>query len=1041
MNDLARVAGGGDIAHGADGTMLIPPPARERCLFGEVVRPRHPHAATLRRFDAEAARAVPDVVAVVARGNFLAVVARSPAQAAAGAAALRPVWSEAGGRTDQRVPRRRRVVASHGDAASALAAASMQLEQDYRWPLAGIAPPAATAIADWRDGELRVWLPDSRPGALRVELAKLLGIAETAVALICWHDGAHMAAMADMADVSGAAARASVSHHAAADAALLAQAVGGPVRVRFDAAAFDDAAGWITTRIASATTGGEPDGEAAAISAYQVTATAMPVQARPLASIQTGTPSAVSDVGGSDDAGLVPPYRIDHLEAVSADMAPTAVAIAINPLAGAVAQVFARESHLDEAAALAGVDPVALRLNHLQDERGAALVRQVARQAGWQAPAQRSVSRAASRDVSAGVRRGRGFAYASLVDADGAQPTHSWAAWVADVEVDAFSGEVSVTRVTLGHDSAVSTSTPSRSSLPSPSPSPSPGRTQAAAPALEHDIAEATRQLTAQAPSFDRWATAADAATALPAAVGTLAPEVRVVGGLTTTAGLRGSAAATLPAAAAIANAIFDATGVRLREPPFSGERVRLALAGEHTEDAPARRKRQWLIAAGAAIAGLCATVMPWRSAIAPVAPPEPGFYSAATIERGRLVAAAGDCAVCHTAPNGAKNAGGLPLETPFGTIYSTNITPDVDTGIGNWSYAAFERAMREGVHRDGRRLYPAFPYTAFAKISEGDMRALYAYLMSAEPVHAPAPKTELAFPFSLRPLMAGWNLLFHRNEPFQPDPSRSVQWNRGAYLAEGLGHCSACHSPRNAFGAEKGGRAYLTGGEAEGWEAPALTSLSRAPIPWTEEDLFQYLRTGYSSRHGAAAGPMAPVVEELAQLPESDVRAIAHYVASFNAPPPDAATLDRQARVLEQRSATLARTMTGPADRLYQSACAVCHQSDQGVPMFGAKPSLALNTNLHGDKPDNVIQAVLKGIPAPPSNALGDMPGFADSFDDRQVAELVHYLRARFAPDKPAWQGVDEAVARIRGSASTGANGSIGTKGPNGPKGSHGGQ
>lgn len=1004
MNDLARVPGGGELAEGAGVTMPVcPAPAREQWLYGEVVRPRHVDGATLRRFEAEAARAVPDVLAVVSRGNFLAVVARSPAQAAAGAAALRPAWADVGGRGGQRVPGRRRVLVSQGNAASALAAAPARLEQDYRWPLAGIAPPAATAIADWRDGELRVWLPDSRPGALRAELAKLLAISENAVTLIGWHDSGH-----DSADIVGRAAQASVSHHAAADAALLAQVVGGPVCVRFDAAAFDDAAGWITTRIASATTRRGPDGEAAAICAYQVAATAMPVQTRPLASIQTGTPCAVSDVGGEHDVGLVPPYSIDHFEAVSVDTRPTAAAIAVNPMAGAVAQVFARESHLDEAAALAGVDPVALRLHHLQDERGAALVRQVARQAEWQTPAQRAVSR----DASAAVRRGRGFAYASVLDADGDQPTQSWAAWVADVEVDAFSGEVSVTRVTLGHDSVAST------------PAPSPGVTRTAAPALEHDIAEATRQLTAEAPSFDRWPTASHDAAALPATVGTLAPEVRVVGGLTTTAGLRGSAAATLPAAAAIANAIFDATGVRLREPPFSGERVRLALGANRAGAEPARRKRNWMLAAGAAIAGLCATVMPWRSAIAPVAPSEPGFYSAATIERGRLVAAAGDCAVCHTAPNGAKNAGGLPLETPFGTIYSTNITPDVDTGIGNWSYAAFERAMREGIHRDGRRLYPAFPYTAFAKISEGDMRALYAYLMSAEPVRAQAPKTELAFPFNVRPLMAGWNLLFHRNEPFQTDPARSVQWNRGAYLAEGLGHCSACHSPRNVFGAEKGGRAYLTGGEAEGWQAPALTSLSRAPIPWTEEDLFQYLRTGYSSRHGAAAGPMAPVVEELAQLPESDVRAIAHYVASFHAPTPDAATLDQQARTLEQRSATLARTMTGPADRLYQSACAVCHQSEQGVPMFGVKPSLALNTNLHGDKPDNVIQAVLKGIPAPRSNALGDMPGFADSFDDRQVAELVHYLRARFAPDKPAWQGVDEAVTRIRGSAAIAAHG-----------------
>lgn len=1019
MNDLARVPDPGELTEAARvATPVCPPPAREQWLFGEVVRPHDLHGARLRRFDADAARAVADVVAVVSRGNFLAVVARSPAQAAAGAAALRPVWAEVGGRADRRVPRRRRMLASRGDAASALASAASRLERDYRWPLAGMAPPAATAIADWREGELRVWLPDSRPGALRAELAKLLEISEAAVTLICWHEDEHDGGH-DGADITGRLAQASVSHHAAADAALLAQAVGAPVQVRFDAAAFDDAAGWMTTRIASATSTGEPGSDAVGLFAYQATATTMPLHVRPLASIQTGTPSAVSDVGSDEALGLVPPYRFDHLEVASTDTVHTSAApIAVNPLAEAVAHVFAHESHLDEAAAVGGVDPVALRLRHLHDERGAALVRQVAQQAGWQSPAQR----ASAREPAAGVRRGRGFAYASVLEADGDKPMHSWAAWVADVEVDAFSGEVSVTRVTVGHDSAASAASPSAFAPRDAAPS------LEHALELEHDIAQATRRLTADKHAFDNGSIAsadpsADS-SALPATLGTFAPEVRVVGGLTTTAGLRGSAAATLPAAAAIANAIFDATGVRLREPPFSGERVRLALAGDRAGAVPSRRKRHWLLAAGAAVAGLCATVMPWRSAIAPVAPPEPGFYSAATIERGRLVAAAGDCAVCHTAPNGAKNAGGLPLETPFGTIYSTNITPDVDTGIGNWSYAAFERAMREGIHRDGRRLYPAFPYTAFARISEGDMRALYAYLMSAEPVRAPAPKTELAFPFNLRPLMAGWNLLFHRNEPFQPDPSRSVQWNRGAYLAEGLGHCSACHSPRNAFGAEKGGRAYLTGGQAEGWEAPALTSLSRAPIPWTEEDLFQYLRTGYSARHGAAAGPMAPVVDELAQLPESDVRAIAHYVASFNPSVPDAATIEQQARELQQRSATLARTMTGTADRLYQSACAVCHQPDQGVPMFGVKPSLALNTNLHSDKPDNVIQAVLKGIPAPSSNALGDMPGFADSFDDRQVAELVHYLRARFAPDKPAWQGVDQAITRIRTGAATGAHG-----------------
>jgi nicotinate dehydrogenase subunit B len=471
--------------------------------------------------------------------------------------------------------------------------------------------------------------------------------------------------------------------------------------------------------------------------------------------------------------------------------------------------------------------------------------------------------------------------------------------------------------------------------------------------------------------------------------------------------------AATLPAAAAVANAIYDATGVRLREPPFSADRIRLALDAQQPEKR--RSKRGWFAAAAAAAAGLCATVLPWRAPIAPVAPQEPGFYSAATLERGRLVAAAGDCAVCHTAPGGVKNAGGLALETPFGTVYSTNITPDVETGIGNWSFAAFERAMREGIHRDGRRLYPAFPYTAFAKISDADMQSLYAYLMSSDPVKADVPRTELAFPFNIRPLLAGWNLLFHRNEQFQPDAARSAKWNRGAYLAEGLGHCSACHSPRNPLGGERGNRHYLTGGTAEGWDAPALTALSRAPVPWTEDALFTYLRGGYAVHHGAAAGPMAPVVEELALLPESDVRAIAHYVASFSAPPPAPAEITAQAAQYERRSAEVATTLGGSAARLYQSACAVCHQSDQGMRQFGVKPSLALNTNLHSDRPDNVIQVLLQGMPAPPNSTLGAMPSYADSLDDQQIVALAQYLRARFAPDKPAWQDVEATVARLR--------------------------
>ena len=198
----------------------------------------------------------------------------------------------------------------------------------------------------------------------------------------------------------------------------------------------------------------------------------------------------------------------------------------------------------------------------------------------------------------------------------------------------------------------------------------------------------------------------------------------------------------------------------------------------------------------------------------------------------------------------------------------------------------------------------------------------------------------------------------------FQPDATKSEVWNRGAYLVEGLGHCSACHSPRNALGAEKA-NAYLAGGFAEGWEAPALTSLSQAPIPWSEDELYAYLRTGESRLHGVAAGPMAPVVKELAALPDSDIRAMAVYLASFNETAIDRAAQQALAAKLEAATGTRASAASSVGARLYQGACAVCHEVG-GAPLFGSRPSLALNSNLHSAVPDNLIQVILHGIAKP---------------------------------------------------------------------------
>lgn len=949
-------------------------------LHGYAVRPAG-GSGRLAGFDADAARRCEGVIDIVVRGDFLAVVAGSPDQARTAAVALRPAWEIPEHRAALTASRLQRV-ASHGDAGAALARSQSRIDATYRWPLMSPRADAmGAATADWHDGVLRVWLACAQPAALRLELAALLGIAEARVSIICDPD--------PLAQHDSFCAR-----QAAADAALMARAVGRPVRVTFRATDPGASAPKLMLDVS---------GAISPASAYRIAASASAQASTPLALVQTGTSLPFADAVQVEPS-LIPPYAFEHLDVSATRPLDVPADVA------ARGQVFAHESHLDELATRADIDPVTLRLQWLDDATGSALIERVAAQSTWNGPLQGHAQ------GDGAIRRGRGFAYASVIDVEDGRPARTWSAWVADVEVDSRTGDISVTRVTVGHErEAHALAAPARPT------------------SLHDDVTVATRQLTVAGSAHDDWGDLASADASFPLATHepthAIAPQTRV----DVVGALAGSASATLPAAAAVANAIHDATGIRLREPPFSAGQIRQALADESTgRDTP--RKRRWLLAALApltALAGLCATVMPWRAAIAPVAPPEPGFYSAATIERGRLVAAAGDCAVCHTAPGGTRNAGGFALETPFGTVYSTNITPDVETGIGNWSFAAFERAMREGIHRDGRHLYPAFPYTAFAKVSDADMQALYAYLMSAEPVVSRPPETKLAFPFNIRPTLAGWNALFHRNEPFQPDATRSAQWNRGAYLAEGLGHCSACHSPRNPLGGEKGGKAYLTGGEAEGWEAPALTALSRSPVPWSEDDLFQYLRTGYAERHGAAAGPMAPVVQSLRELPQTDVRAIAHYVASFGpatqtqtkaeteTETETESTASAQAKAVaaavEARSDAAALRLSGTMDRLYQSACAVCHQGNAGVPQFGVKPSLALNSNLHSTRPDNVIQAVLHGVSAPPHAGIGYMPGFADSLDDAQVTALVHYLRERFAPDQPRWNGVEDTVAKIR--------------------------
>jgi mono/diheme cytochrome c family protein len=401
-----------------------------------------------------------------------------------------------------------------------------------------------------------------------------------------------------------------------------------------------------------------------------------------------------------------------------------------------------------------------------------------------------------------------------------------------------------------------------------------------------------------------------------------------------------------------------------------------------------------------------------WRPAIAPIAPLPPGSFAPDLIAKGEALAGGGYCATCHTTKNGQGFAGGYPMQTPFGVIYSTNITPDPDTGIGTWSETAFARAMHEGVARDGTHLFPVFPYDHFAKLSDDDVRALYAYFMTRAPVRAPAPTNKLSFPFNIRALQAGWKLLFFRSGRFEPDAGKTAEWNRGAYLALGLSHCGSCHTPRNLLGAESGGNAYA-GAVVDNWIVPPLTAANPDPVPWTEEELQSYLHYGVSILHGTAAGPMSPVVRGLSALPDSDIQAIAAYFADIDHAR-DRAALSQPAVA---RAMSYASLDAGPGidtdARLYMVACASCHYNSGRVPL-AVRPDLALSSAMNLPDPTNLIQVVLHGVSAKEGMPGVVMPSFAQALSDSDIARIAAYLR-RTRTNLPPWPGLEVKIAAIR--------------------------
>ena len=405
----------------------------------------------------------------------------------------------------------------------------------------------------------------------------------------------------------------------------------------------------------------------------------------------------------------------------------------------------------------------------------------------------------------------------------------------------------------------------------------------------------------------------------------------------------------------------------------------------------------------------------------AAAAAPERASFDAAVVAKGAELAAVGNCRSCHTRLGGEPFAGGLPLSTPFGTIHSTNITPDPDTGIGRWTGEDFLRAMHDGVDRAGRHLYPAFPYDHFTRMSSLDVAAIYAFIMTRDPVRAEVPPNRLRPPAGFRPAIAVWKALYFEPGEYRPDASRSATWNRGAYLVEGLAHCGACHTPRNALGGENK-RRDLGGGEAERWHASSLTETSPAPVPWSADALYDYLRRGHEQRHGIAAGPMAPVAHNLSGAAEGDVRAIAVYIASRMQEPPsapaaavNAAVAAARERQTDAASGAGSRNAASAQDgaEVFAGACASCHEAAPAS-SSPAPVALGVTTSVNAPDPRNAIHIVLEGLWPDPGAKGALMPGFAGELTDGQVIALVDYLRARFT-DRPAWTDVPERVSEVR--------------------------
>jgi mono/diheme cytochrome c family protein len=362
-------------------------------------------------------------------------------------------------------------------------------------------------------------------------------------------------------------------------------------------------------------------------------------------------------------------------------------------------------------------------------------------------------------------------------------------------------------------------------------------------------------------------------------------------------------------------------------------------------------------------------------------------------VEKGRYLTTLGDCAACHTLPGKPMFSGGVVIDTPFGKLLGANITPDQVTGIGRWSFEDFQNVMSSGHGLDGKLLYGAMPYTAYTKVSREDNQAIWAYLKTVDAVDNKVETNQLPFPFNVRSSLIGWNLLNFKQGEFKPDPQKSAQWNRGAYLVEGLGHCGTCHTPKGLTGGDKADQ-FLGGANLQGWVAPNITANAHSGIgSWSEDDIVQYLKTG-ANRFDIASGPMAEEVEHSSQhWQDEDLMAVAVYLKD-GAKPSEAP---------KPLAANTPAMVAGKA--IYADRCSACHVSS-GEGAAHLFPKLAMAPLVNGADPASLIRVVLSGSRAGATDAAPTapaMPAFGWNLSDDNVADVLTYVRNSWGNAAPA--------------------------------------